>query len=212
VTIGPQTPRPQQLPSQKFSPLRSSTPMGRRQRPISRRRENPLRCDTRSMERLRDHTHPIPNQVVYPLRRTIMHTFEMRDVYMTHRPSPVARLELVLAPSPRPTSMTLPSSTPRDGRAVTTLSGPRIRHLFQLFRPDLTHRSFEEEVYLLITRLGSRSEIHTPTPATTARNRWATREDLQHFATHSTFKQNSTQTPSTNPYTLTPTTHSTPKA
>jgi hypothetical protein len=43
-----------------------------------------------------------------------------------------------------------------NGRAVTTLSGPRIRHLFQLFRPDLTHRSFEEEVYHLMTRLGSR--------------------------------------------------------
>jgi hypothetical protein len=32
-----------------------------------------------------------------------------------------------------------------DGRAVTTLPGPRIRHLFQLFRPNLTHRSFEKE-------------------------------------------------------------------
>jgi hypothetical protein len=64
------------------------------------------------------------------------------------------------------------------GRAVTTLSGPRIRHLFQLFRPDLTRRSFEDTVYHLITRLGSHSEIHSPTPATTTRNRWATREDL----------------------------------
>jgi hypothetical protein len=61
-----------------------------------------------------------------------------------------------------------------DGRAVTTLSGSRIRHLFQLFRPDLTHRSF----YHLITRLDSRSEIHSPTPVTTTHNRWATREDL----------------------------------
>jgi hypothetical protein len=44
-----------------------------------------------------------------------------------------------------------------NGRAVTTLSGTRIRHLFQFFRPDLTHRTFEEEVYHLFTRLGSRS-------------------------------------------------------
>jgi hypothetical protein len=65
-----------------------------------------------------------------------------------------------------------------DGRAGTTLSGPRIQNLFQLFRPDLTHRSFEGKVYHLITRIGSRSEIHSPTPATTTRNRWATREDL----------------------------------
>jgi hypothetical protein len=65
-----------------------------------------------------------------------------------------------------------------DGRAVTTLSGPRVRHLFQLFRPVLTHHSFEEEIYNLITRLGSRSEIHSSTLATTTRNKWATREDL----------------------------------
>jgi hypothetical protein len=57
-----------------------------------------------------------------------------------------------------------------DGREVTSLSAPRIRHLFQLVRPDLTHRTFDEEVYHLITRLGSRSEIHSPTPATTTRN------------------------------------------
>jgi hypothetical protein len=44
-----------------------------------------------------------------------------------------------------------------DGRAVTTLSGPGIRHLFHLFRPNLTQRTFEDEVYHLITRLGSRS-------------------------------------------------------
>jgi hypothetical protein len=25
-----------------------------------------------------------------------------------------------------------------DGRAATTLSGPRVRNLFRLFRPDLT--------------------------------------------------------------------------
>jgi hypothetical protein len=65
-----------------------------------------------------------------------------------------------------------------DGCVVTALNGSRIRHLFQLFRPDLTQHSFEEEVYHLITRLGSRSETHSPTPATTTRNKWATREDL----------------------------------
>jgi hypothetical protein len=65
-----------------------------------------------------------------------------------------------------------------DGRVVTTLFGPRIRNLFELFRPDLKQRSFEEEVCHLITRLGSRSEIHSPTPATTTHNRWATRDDL----------------------------------
>jgi hypothetical protein len=65
-----------------------------------------------------------------------------------------------------------------DARAVTTLSGPRIGHLFQFFCPDLTKRSFEEEVYHLITRLGCRSEIHSPTLATTTRNKWATREYL----------------------------------
>jgi hypothetical protein len=64
-----------------------------------------------------------------------------------------------------------------DGRAVTTLSGPRVRHLFQLFRPELSQYTFEEEVYHFLTRLGSRSEIHYPTPATTTRNRWATRDE-----------------------------------
>jgi hypothetical protein len=65
-----------------------------------------------------------------------------------------------------------------DGRAVTTLSSPRTRHLYQLFRTDLKHRTFEEEVYHLISKLGSRSEIRFPTFATTTRNRWATHEDL----------------------------------
>jgi hypothetical protein len=65
-----------------------------------------------------------------------------------------------------------------DGRAITTLNGPRVRHLFQLFHPDLSQHTFEEEVYHLLTRPCSRSESHSPTPATTTRNRWATREDL----------------------------------
>jgi hypothetical protein len=65
-----------------------------------------------------------------------------------------------------------------DGRAVTTLSGPRIRHLYHLFCHNLTHRTFEEEVYLLIIGLGSRSETRSPTHETTTRNKWATREDL----------------------------------
>jgi hypothetical protein len=100
-----------------------------------------------------------------------------------------------------------------DGQAVTTLFGPCIRHLFQLFCPDLTHRSFEEEVYRLITRLGSRSEIHSPTPATTTRNRWTIREDLL-SALRSTFHiQNGLYSDPllTNPYTLILTTHSTMK-
>jgi hypothetical protein len=58
-----------------------------------------------------------------------------------------------------------------DGRAIKTLSGPCTRHMYKLFRPDITHRTFEEEVFNLITRLGSRSEIHSPTPATTTRNK-----------------------------------------
>jgi hypothetical protein len=65
-----------------------------------------------------------------------------------------------------------------DGREVIAFSGRRSRHLYQLFHPDLTHRTFEEEVYHLIKRLGSRSKIYSPTPATTTRNRWATREDI----------------------------------
>jgi hypothetical protein len=44
-----------------------------------------------------------------------------------------------------------------DSRAVTNLSAPRTRYLCQLFRSYLTHRTFEDEVYHLITRLGSRS-------------------------------------------------------
>jgi hypothetical protein len=74
-----------------------------------------------------------------------------------------------------------------DGRAVTTLSAPRIRHLYKLFRPNLTHRIFDDDVDLLIKRLGSRSEIRSPTPATTTRNRWATREDPL-SALHNTFQ------------------------
>jgi hypothetical protein len=98
-----------------------------------------------------------------------------------------------------------------DGRAVTTLSGPRIRHLFQLYRLDLTHRSFEEEVYHLITRLGSWSKTHSPDPPPPhATNGPLERTYSQHFATHSTSRQNSTQTPAINPYTHTHTTHSTP--
>jgi hypothetical protein len=55
-----------------------------------------------------------------------------------------------------------------DGREFATLNAPRIRHLFRLLRPDLvTQHSFEEEVYHLITRLDSCSEIHSPTPTTT---------------------------------------------
>jgi hypothetical protein len=50
--------------------------------------------------------------------------------------------------------------------------------MFHLFRPDLTQHSFEEEDYHLLTRLGSRSQIHSPTPAITTLNIWATREDL----------------------------------
>jgi hypothetical protein len=65
-----------------------------------------------------------------------------------------------------------------DGRAVTTLNGPGVRHIFQLFRPDLSQHTFEEEVYHFLTRLGSRSEIHSPSLATITCNRWATREDL----------------------------------
>jgi hypothetical protein len=82
------------------------------------------------------------------------------------------------------------SGPPRGGEGMPTglrahpppgpppLRRRRAPHLFQLFRPDLSQHSFEEEVYHLITRLGSRSEIHSPTPATTTLNIWATREDL----------------------------------
>jgi hypothetical protein len=65
-----------------------------------------------------------------------------------------------------------------DARAVTTLSCPHIHHLYHLFRPNITHRTFENDVYHLITRLGSRYEIRSPTQATTTRNRRATREDV----------------------------------
>jgi hypothetical protein len=74
--------------------------------------------------------------------------------------------------------MTPPSSAAQTAEQSQSSPPPRVRHVFQLFRPDLTHRSFEEEVYHLITRLGSRSDIHSPTPATTTRNKWVTREDL----------------------------------
>jgi hypothetical protein len=36
------------------------------------------------------------------------------------------------------------------------LSGTRTRHLDLLFRPNFTHRTLEEEVKYLITRLDSR--------------------------------------------------------
>ena len=61
-----------------------------------------------------------------------------------------------------------------DGRAVTTLNGPRVRHLFQLFRPDLSQHTFEEEVYLLNhantvsvkDNLRKRSYSHSPANGT----------------------------------------------
>jgi hypothetical protein len=74
------------------------------------------------------------------------------------------------------------------------------------------HRTFEEEVYHLITRLSSRSEIHSPTPAATTRNKWATREDLL-TALHSTFhiRIELYSNPSTNQFIHTLTTPSTQK-
>jgi hypothetical protein len=38
-----------------------------------------------------------PNPLVFPPRGTVLHAFELRYVYKPHRPSPVARLELVSA-------------------------------------------------------------------------------------------------------------------
>jgi hypothetical protein len=99
-----------------------------------------------------------------------------------------------------------------DGPAITTLSAPRTRHLFQLFRPDLTRRTFKEEVYQLITILDSRSEIghlHAPPPHATEGP--LVRTSSQPSGAPSTSKHNSTQTPSTNHCSDTPTTHSTPK-
>jgi hypothetical protein len=58
-----------------------------------------------------------------------------------------------------------------NSRAVTALSGPRIRHLYQLFRPDLTHHTIEAGVYRLIIRLGTRSERLSFTHAITTCNR-----------------------------------------
>jgi hypothetical protein len=87
------------------------------------------------------------------------------------------------------TQPTLPHTTiicAPKGRAVITVSGPRIRHLYQLFRPDLAHRTFEEEVNHLITGLGKCSEVLSLTPATTTRNRLATSEDLL-YALRNTF-------------------------
>jgi hypothetical protein len=40
---------------------------------------------------------PYTSHVVYPSRGKLTQAFELRDVYKTHRPSPVARLELVTA-------------------------------------------------------------------------------------------------------------------
>jgi hypothetical protein len=37
-----------------------------------------------------------------------------------------------------------------DGRPAKTLSGPSTKHLYQLFRPDPTHRKFEEEVFRVL--------------------------------------------------------------
>jgi hypothetical protein len=50
------------------------------------------------MQGVQSHIHPpFPNPMLYPTRRTIQQSFELRDVYKPHRPSPVARLELVSA-------------------------------------------------------------------------------------------------------------------
>jgi hypothetical protein len=64
------------------------------------------------------------------------------------------------------------------GTAVTTLSLDRVTHLYRLFRPKLTQLLFEEEIYRLVTIVGTSSEIDTPTPIQTQQNRWATKEDL----------------------------------
>jgi hypothetical protein len=64
------------------------------------------------------------------------------------------------------------------GMAFTTLSLDRISHLYRLFRPELAQLPFEEELYRLVTRVGTTSEIDTPSPTHAQQNRWATREDL----------------------------------
>jgi hypothetical protein len=63
-------------------------------------------------------------------------------------------------------------------RAITTLSLDRITHLYHLFRPELTHLTFEEPLYRLVPRVGTTSEIDTPPTIETHKNIWATREDL----------------------------------
>jgi hypothetical protein len=105
-----------------------------------------------------------------------------RTPYSHSNTTPSIQTSTCCPPGNSPSTTTLTFTTqpsfalPTAARS-TTLSGPRTRHLYQLFLPELTHRAFEEEVYLFITRLGSRSEIHSPTPATTTRKRWVTRED-----------------------------------
>ena len=65
-----------------------------------------------------------------------------------------------------------------NGQAVTTLAADRVEHLHQLFRPEIAKYCFEEEVFRLVGRVGSKSELRTKKQAARTRNRWASRPDL----------------------------------
>jgi hypothetical protein len=49
------------------------------------------------------------------------------------------------------------------GRAITTLSLDRITYLCRLFQPELTRLTFKEQLYRLVTRVNTASEINNLT-------------------------------------------------
>ena len=60
-----------------------------------------------------------------------------------------------------------------DGKTVTTLSHSRVQKLWQDFQPHLTTRTFQEEVYLAVGRIGTRTSTPITAKGYIMKNRWA---------------------------------------
>jgi hypothetical protein len=112
-------------------------------------------------------THPILPQPGTPTWRTstvtIDHSPISPDIYM----KPTGHFAI----HHHPTILTVAILYRPNGRTITTLSLDRITHLYRMFQPELTHLTFEEELYRLVTRVGTTSEIDTPTTIETYKNR-----------------------------------------
>jgi hypothetical protein len=121
-------------------------------------------------------THPILPQRGPPPWRTYAITIDHSHINLDIDMKPTGQFSI----HHHPTIPTVAILYLYTGRTITTLFLDSITHLYRLFRPELTHLTFEEELYRLVTRVDTTSEIDAPTTIETHKNRWATREDLLH--------------------------------